>query len=128
MGANKLMVMEADCNTFLGKATTLSSFSVQVEQSCWPVAPSCAAPPQGRVLFSAGLEELVLSEISSPSRSQPTGDSSSISSFSYKDMMKETQTTTQSKVSEAGRSRLLRRTFSSFLLAVLPSLKFWLLF
>ncbi|CAF87921.1 unnamed protein product, partial [Tetraodon nigroviridis] len=44
-----------------------------------------------------GLEELVLSEISSPSRSQPTGDSSSISSFSYKDMMKETQTTNQSK-------------------------------
>eukprot|EP00066_Takifugu_rubripes_P030865 XP_011620131.1 PREDICTED: GRIP1-associated protein 1 isoform X1 [Takifugu rubripes] len=44
-----------------------------------------------------GLEELVLSEINSPSRSQPTGDSSSVSSFSYKDMMKETQTTNQNK-------------------------------
>uniref|UniRef100_A0A8C5C724 GRIP1 associated protein 1 n=1 Tax=Gadus morhua TaxID=8049 RepID=A0A8C5C724_GADMO len=36
-----------------------------------------------------GLEELVLSEISSPSRTQQTGDSSSVSSFSYRDMMKE---------------------------------------
>ncbi|XP_062397411.1 GRIP1-associated protein 1 isoform X2 [Sardina pilchardus] len=36
-----------------------------------------------------GLEELVLSEISSPSRTQQTGDSSSISSFSYREMMKE---------------------------------------
>uniref|UniRef100_A0A673AF56 GRIP1 associated protein 1 n=1 Tax=Sphaeramia orbicularis TaxID=375764 RepID=A0A673AF56_9TELE len=36
-----------------------------------------------------GLEELVLSEIHSPSRTQQTGDSSSVSSFSYKDMMKE---------------------------------------
>ncbi|KAG2455865.1 GRAP1 protein, partial [Polypterus senegalus] len=35
-----------------------------------------------------GLEELVLSEISSPSRTQ-TGDSSSVSSFSYREMMKE---------------------------------------
>lgn len=48
--------------------------------------------------LAAGLEELVLSEINSPSRSQPTGDSSSVSSFSYKDMMKETQTTNQNKV------------------------------
>ncbi|XP_056451774.1 GRIP1-associated protein 1 isoform X2 [Gadus chalcogrammus] len=38
-----------------------------------------------------GLEELVLSEISSPSRTQQTGDSSSVSSFSYRDMMKEAQ-------------------------------------
>ncbi|XP_009302042.1 GRIP1-associated protein 1 isoform X1 [Danio rerio] len=36
-----------------------------------------------------GLEELVLSEISSPSRTQQTGDSSSISSFSYRDIMKD---------------------------------------
>uniref|UniRef100_A0A8P4K3R4 GRIP1 associated protein 1 n=1 Tax=Dicentrarchus labrax TaxID=13489 RepID=A0A8P4K3R4_DICLA len=36
-----------------------------------------------------GLEELVLSEINSPSRTQQTGDSSSVSSFSYRDMMKE---------------------------------------
>ncbi|XP_053551484.1 GRIP1-associated protein 1 isoform X2 [Bombina bombina] len=35
-----------------------------------------------------GLEELVLAEISSPSRTQ-TGDSSSISSFSYREIMKE---------------------------------------
>uniref|UniRef100_W5NB61 GRIP1 associated protein 1 n=1 Tax=Lepisosteus oculatus TaxID=7918 RepID=W5NB61_LEPOC len=35
-----------------------------------------------------GLEELVLSEISSPSRTQ-TGDSSSVSSFSYREIMKE---------------------------------------
>lgn len=53
------------------------------------------------LLLPAGLEELVLSEINSPSRSQPTGDSSSVSSFSYKDMMKETQTTNQNKVSGA---------------------------
>ncbi|XP_050972563.1 GRIP1-associated protein 1 isoform X3 [Labeo rohita] len=38
---------------------------------------------------SAGLEELVLSEISSPSRTQQTGDSSSISSFSYREIMKD---------------------------------------
>ncbi|KAG7471596.1 hypothetical protein JOB18_023405 [Solea senegalensis] len=44
-----------------------------------------------------GLEELVLSEISSPSRTQQTGDSSSISSFSYRDMMKEVQPTNQNK-------------------------------
>ncbi|XP_036389150.1 GRIP1-associated protein 1 isoform X1 [Megalops cyprinoides] len=36
-----------------------------------------------------GLEELVLSEISSPSRTQQTGDSSSVSSFSYREIMKE---------------------------------------
>ncbi|XP_073455891.1 GRIP1-associated protein 1 isoform X2 [Aquarana catesbeiana] len=35
-----------------------------------------------------GLEDLVLAEISSPSRAQ-TGDSSSVSSFSYREMMKE---------------------------------------
>lgn len=44
-----------------------------------------------------GLEELVLSEINSPSRTQQTGDSSSVSSFSYKDMMKESQLTNQNK-------------------------------
>lgn len=38
-----------------------------------------------------GLEELVLSELSSPSRTQQTGDSSSVSSFSYRDMAKEAQ-------------------------------------
>ncbi|XP_062855303.1 GRIP1-associated protein 1 isoform X1 [Trichomycterus rosablanca] len=46
-----------------------------------------------------GLEELVLSEINSPSRTQQTGDSSSISSFSYREMMKEgasAQTTNKS--------------------------------
>ncbi|CAH2317134.1 Hypothetical predicted protein [Pelobates cultripes] len=36
-----------------------------------------------------GLEDLMLAEISSPSKTQ-TGDSSSISSFSYREMMKET--------------------------------------
>uniref|UniRef100_A0A3Q2FYD5 GRIP1 associated protein 1 n=1 Tax=Cyprinodon variegatus TaxID=28743 RepID=A0A3Q2FYD5_CYPVA len=45
-----------------------------------------------------GLEELVLSEINSPSRTQQTGDSSSVSSFSYKDMMKEAQPTNQNRV------------------------------
>nr|XP_057939576.1 GRIP1-associated protein 1 isoform X3 [Doryrhamphus excisus] len=44
-----------------------------------------------------GLEELVLSEINSPSRNQQTGDSSSVSSFSYRDMMKENQSANQSK-------------------------------
>ncbi|XP_054624008.1 GRIP1-associated protein 1 isoform X2 [Dunckerocampus dactyliophorus] len=44
-----------------------------------------------------GLEELVLSEINSPSRTQQTGDSSSVSSFSYRDMMKENQSANQSK-------------------------------
>ncbi|XP_047441830.1 GRIP1-associated protein 1 isoform X3 [Mugil cephalus] len=44
-----------------------------------------------------GLEDLVLSEINSPSRTQQTGDSSSVSSFSYRDMMKETQPANQSK-------------------------------
>ncbi|KAM4695902.1 GRIP1-associated protein 1 isoform 1-T1 [Rhinophrynus dorsalis] len=38
-----------------------------------------------------GLEDLVLAEISSPSRTQ-TGDSSSISSFSYREIMKENST------------------------------------
>ncbi|KAM4738167.1 GRIP1-associated protein 1 isoform 3-T3 [Anableps anableps] len=44
-----------------------------------------------------GLEELVLSEINSPSRTQQTGDSSSVSSFSYKDMMKEAPPTNQNR-------------------------------
>uniref|UniRef100_A0A1A8P6D6 GRIP1 associated protein 1 n=1 Tax=Nothobranchius rachovii TaxID=451742 RepID=A0A1A8P6D6_9TELE len=44
-----------------------------------------------------GLEELVLSELNSPSRTQQTGDSSSVSSFSYRDMMKEAQPTSQNK-------------------------------
>ncbi|XP_055366426.1 GRIP1-associated protein 1 isoform X9 [Betta splendens] len=44
-----------------------------------------------------GLEELVLSEINSPSRTQQAGDSSSVSSFSYKDMMKEAPPANQSK-------------------------------
>ncbi|XP_067382105.1 GRIP1-associated protein 1 isoform X3 [Channa argus] len=44
-----------------------------------------------------GLEELVLSEINSPSRTQQTGDSSSISSFSYRDMMKEAPPVNQNK-------------------------------
>uniref|UniRef100_A0A3P8WUK5 GRIP1 associated protein 1 n=1 Tax=Cynoglossus semilaevis TaxID=244447 RepID=A0A3P8WUK5_CYNSE len=46
-----------------------------------------------------GLEELVLSEINSPSRTQQTGDSSSVSSFSYRDIIKEAQPTIQNKVS-----------------------------
>ncbi|CAN9515308.1 unnamed protein product [Ophioblennius macclurei] len=46
-----------------------------------------------------GLEELVLSEINSPSRTQQVGDSSSVSSFSYKDMMKEPQPSNQNKSS-----------------------------
>lgn len=75
---------------------------------------------QDSFLFSlaAGLEELVLSEINSPSRSQPTGDSSSVSSFSYKDMMKETQTTNQNKVSEASSPVLACGAFCSLLYAV----------
>nr|XP_054602229.1 GRIP1-associated protein 1 isoform X3 [Nothobranchius furzeri] len=44
-----------------------------------------------------GLEELVLSELNSPSRTQQTGDSSSVSSFSYRDMMKEAQPASQNK-------------------------------
>ncbi|XP_068602542.1 GRIP1-associated protein 1 [Brachionichthys hirsutus] len=44
-----------------------------------------------------GLEELVLSEINSPSRTQQTGDSSSVSSFSYRDLMKEPQPANQNK-------------------------------
>ncbi|KAM6924439.1 GRIP1-associated protein 1 [Xenentodon cancila] len=44
-----------------------------------------------------GLEELVLSEMNSPSRTQQTGDSSSVSSFSYRDMMKESQSASQNK-------------------------------
>ncbi|XP_043993763.1 GRIP1-associated protein 1 isoform X2 [Gambusia affinis] len=44
-----------------------------------------------------GLEELVLSEISSPSRTQQTGDSSSVSSFSYRDVMKDVQPANQNR-------------------------------
>lgn len=41
------------------------------------------------ILFSLiGIEDLVLADINSPSRAQ-TGDSSSISSFSYREIMKE---------------------------------------
>lgn len=83
---------------------------------------------QDSFLFSlaAGLEELVLSEINSPSRSQPTGDSSSVSSFSYKDMMKETQTTNQNKVSEASSPVLACGTVLCYMLYLtfLQSLKF----
>ncbi|XP_041431060.1 GRIP1-associated protein 1 isoform X2 [Xenopus laevis] len=43
-----------------------------------------------------GLEELVLAELSSPSRAQ-TGDSSSISSFSYREIMKENATPSGNK-------------------------------
>ncbi|KAG8447296.1 hypothetical protein GDO86_014672 [Hymenochirus boettgeri] len=43
-----------------------------------------------------GLEELVLAEINSPSRTQ-TGDSSSISSFSYREIMKENATPSSNK-------------------------------
>lgn len=92
-----------------------------------PRAPPVSRLSQGSFLLSlslaAGLEELVLSEISSPSRSQPAGDSSSISSFSYKDMMKEPQTTTQSKVSQAYNSVLLCGTFSplSYALSHFPA-------
>lgn len=50
------------------------------------------------ILSLSGLEELVLSEINSPSRTQQTGDSSSVSSFSYRDMMKEAQPANQNKV------------------------------
>nr|XP_033778831.1 GRIP1-associated protein 1 isoform X2 [Geotrypetes seraphini] len=43
-----------------------------------------------------GIEDLVLAEISSPSRTQ-TGDSSSISSFSYREIMKESTASTSNK-------------------------------
>ncbi|XP_029466318.1 GRIP1-associated protein 1 isoform X1 [Rhinatrema bivittatum] len=43
-----------------------------------------------------GIEELVLAEISSPSRTQ-TGDSSSISSFSYREIMKESTVPSSNK-------------------------------
>ncbi|KAG9332711.1 hypothetical protein JZ751_014810, partial [Albula glossodonta] len=49
-----------------------------------------------------GLEELVLSEISSPSRTQQTGDSSSVSSFSYREMMKEGATAPSANKSNTG--------------------------
>ncbi|XP_076133013.1 GRIP1-associated protein 1 isoform X2 [Alosa pseudoharengus] len=49
-----------------------------------------------------GLEELVLSEISSPSRTQQTGDSSSVSSFSYREMMKEGGATQSANKSNTG--------------------------
>lgn len=40
-----------------------------------------------------GLEELVLSEMNSPSRTQ-TGDSSSVSSFSYREILREKESST----------------------------------
>ncbi|XP_075691121.1 GRIP1-associated protein 1 isoform X2 [Rhinoderma darwinii] len=43
-----------------------------------------------------GLEDLVLAELSSPSRTQ-TGDSSSVSSFSYREIMKENATPSSNK-------------------------------
>ncbi|XP_030049864.1 GRIP1-associated protein 1 isoform X2 [Microcaecilia unicolor] len=43
-----------------------------------------------------GIEDLVLAEISSPSRTQ-TGDSSSISSFSYREIMKESTASSSNK-------------------------------
>ncbi|KAG7472682.1 hypothetical protein MATL_G00111630 [Megalops atlanticus] len=49
-----------------------------------------------------GLEELVLSEISSPSRTQQTGDSSSVSSFSYREIMKEGAAAQSSNKSNTG--------------------------
>lgn len=49
-----------------------------------------------------GLEELVLSEISSPSRTQQTGDSSSVSSFSYRDIMKDGASATSTNKSNTG--------------------------
>lgn len=64
---------------------------------------------------SAGLEELVLSEINSPSRTQQTGDSSSVSSFSYRDMMKEAQPTNQNKVGGAEQHEQILLPFCSVL-------------
>lgn len=48
-----------------------------------------------RFLFRlcSGLEELVLSEMNSPSRTQ-TGDSSSVSSFSYREILREKESST----------------------------------
>ncbi|XP_028923433.1 GRIP1-associated protein 1 isoform X2 [Ornithorhynchus anatinus] len=46
----------------------------------------------------SGIEDLVLAEINSPSRAQ-TGDSSSISSFSYREIMKESSTPSTAKAS-----------------------------
>ncbi|KAL7399126.1 hypothetical protein ABVT39_020464 [Epinephelus coioides] len=57
-----------------------------------------------------GLEELVLSEINSPSRTQQTGDSSSVSSFSYRDMMKEAQPTNQNKSPLSGQFTVMVRS------------------
>lgn len=61
-----------------------------------PLSASCCPEiPRDSGLFflhSPGLEELVLSEMNSPSRTQ-TGDSSSISSFSYREILKEKETT-----------------------------------
>lgn len=44
-------------------------------------------------LSTQGLEELVLSEMNSPSRTQ-TGDSSSVSSFSYREILREKESST----------------------------------
>lgn len=64
-------------------------------------ASSCQSVPWDpgglglRFLFPLcpGLEELVLSEMNSPSRTQ-TGDSSSISSFSYREILREKESST----------------------------------
>lgn len=64
-------------------------------------ASSCQSLPwdpgelELRFLFSLcpGLEELVLSEMNSPSRTQ-TGDSSSVSSFSYREILREKESST----------------------------------
>lgn len=65
------------------------------------------------LMVLSGLEELVLSEISSPSRTQQTGDSSSVSSFSYKDVMKEAQPTNQNTVSKLAFLQLIVKTLLS---------------
>ncbi|XP_075435625.1 GRIP1-associated protein 1, partial [Ascaphus truei] len=44
-----------------------------------------------------GLEDLVLAEISSPSRAQTGGDGSSVSSFSYREIMKESSAPSSNK-------------------------------
>lgn len=67
------------------------SLFVPLPAGCCPEIPR--DPDSGLFfLHSPGLEELVLSEMNSPSRTQ-TGDSSSISSFSYREILKEKETT-----------------------------------
>uniref|UniRef100_A0A3B3ZTC5 Uncharacterized protein n=1 Tax=Periophthalmus magnuspinnatus TaxID=409849 RepID=A0A3B3ZTC5_9GOBI len=55
------------------------------------------------------LEELNLSEIHSPSRTQQTGDSSSVSSFSFKDMMKSPQSQRPADLSDDEVGELFQR-------------------